>query len=55
MSGNERPAPYNVPVTQGKFYNATTHRMEVEGEQGRKAGSKVPPDKRKAKRRKKGK
>jgi hypothetical protein len=53
MSGHERPAPYNVPVEQGRFYNATSRRMEVEREEGRKAGSKVPPAKRKAKRRRK--
>lgn len=53
MSGHERPAPYNTTAS-GKFYNATSHRMEIEREEGRKGGSKVPPAKRKAKRRRKG-
>jgi hypothetical protein len=49
MSGHEKRAPSDAP---GKFYNATSRRVEVEREQGRKAGSKVPPAKRKRKRRK---
>lgn len=52
MSGHEKRAPY-ATTTPGRFYNATSGRVEVEREEGRKAGSKVPPTKRKARRRRK--
>jgi hypothetical protein len=53
VSGHGRPA-LGVPWSE-RFYNATARRDEVEREVGRKAGSKVPPALRKARRRKKGK
>jgi hypothetical protein len=50
VSGHEKRAPDEAA---GKFYNATSRRIEAERDEGRKAGSKVPPAKRKRKRRKK--
>lgn len=51
MSGHGHRAKGDEPASR-TFYNGMTRRMEVEGSEGRKAGSKVPPAKRKRKRRK---